>query len=60
MSNLDARAMPFGKYKGQRIDAIADDDPGYLRWALECDMGRWPDLYDYIREALRRRGELNE
>ena len=60
MSSLDARVMPFGKYKGERVDAVADDDPGYLRWALNELDDRWPGLYDYIREALRRRGELNE
>ena len=60
MSSLDARVMPFGKHEGKRIDAVAEDDPSYLRWYLECDRDRWPELCDYIREELRRRGELNE
>ena len=61
MNSLDARVMPFGKHKGERVDAVAEDDPGYLRWAMEgVDMDRWPGLYSYIREALARRGELNE
>ena len=61
MSSLDARVMPFGKHKGERVDAVADADPSYLRWALEAMY--WdccPGLYEYVREALRRRGELNE
>ena len=53
--------MPFGKYKGERVDTVAADNPDWLRWALrDVDMGRWPGLYGYIREVLRRRGELNE
>ena len=64
MSSLDARVMPFGKYKGGRIDRIADADPAYLRWVLDVivdlDSRGGPGLYDYVREALARRGELNE
>ena len=61
MSSMDARVMPFGKYKGERVDTVAADNPDWLRWALrDVDMGRWPGLYGYIREVLRRRGELNE
>ena len=58
---MDARAMPFGKHKGSRVDDLATDEPDYLRWVLEeVDMDRWPGLHDYIREALHRRGELDE
>ena len=58
MRSLDARVMPFGKHKGERVD---DVDTDYLRWAMEeVDMDRWPGLYGCIREALRRCGELNE
>ena len=62
MSSLDAKEMPFGKYKGKRVDTVADDDPGYLRWLLDMDdidLHRC-GVHDYIREALRRRGELHE
>ena len=60
MSSLDARVLPFGKHKGERVDTVAEVDPAWLRWALEeVDMDRWPGLFDYIREALRRQGELN-
>ena len=60
---MDARVMPFGKHKGERVDDLATDEPDYLRWALEEVLnieGRWPGLYKQVREALRRAGELNE
>ena len=62
MSSLDAKVMPFGKYKGKRIDAIAAGDPGWLRWLLEMSVyiNLPVELYGYIREALRRRGQLSE
>ena len=66
MSSLDARVMPFGKHEGERIDTVAEIDPGWLRWVLkDATLGfgaieYYPGLHDYIREALRRRGELNE
>ena len=53
----ETKVMPFGKHKGERVDAVADDDWRYLHRALdEVDMDRWPGLHDYIWEALRRRG----
>lgn len=27
--------MPFGKYKGQLLVDILEENPGYLRWAVE-------------------------
>ena len=61
MSSLDATVMPFGEHKGERVDSIVAFDPSYLRWVLEdIDLSHWPGLHDYIREALRRRGELSE
>ena len=56
---MDARVMPFGKHKGERVDDLATDEPDYLRWALEEVLnieGRWPGLYKQVREALRRAG----
>ena len=56
-----SRLMPFGKHKGQTIGSTAEEDPGYLRWAMEnVDMDRWPGLFAAIREELARKGELNE
>ena len=61
MGRLDARVMPFGEHKGERVDSIVAFDPSYLRWVLEdIDLSHWPGLYTHIREALARRGELNE
>ena len=58
---MDAKLMPFGKHKGERIDNLAHEDPGYLNWALEeVDMDRWPGLYQQVREALIRAGTLEE
>lgn len=57
--------LPFGKkqgYLGKTLTAVAREDPSFLRWALESidDMDeRWPGLYQEIREALARQGELN-
>lgn len=28
--------MPWGKYKGELIGTVCEDDPGYLVWALEA------------------------
>ncbi len=25
----------FGKYKGQQVEDVVDDDPSYIRWLLE-------------------------
>ena len=61
MSSLDARVMPFGKYKGDRVDSVAIEDPGYLGWAmLEVDMDRWPGLFEHIYDALGRVGESTD
>jgi len=39
--------MPFGKYKGQTMDDIADNDPAYIVWlAEETDTVICNKLYD--------------
>jgi len=40
--------MPFGKYKGQHLEDIANEDPGYLQWVE----GNVDDLDDDLREAI--------
>jgi len=42
--------LPFGKYRGQSVAAIARKDPRYLRWVLE----NVRDLRPPLRQALRR------
>ena len=51
--------------EGDREYRIADDDPAYLRWVMDAIIDldsrqEKPGMYDYVREALARRGELNE
>lgn len=46
----DESPMPFGKHKGERLEAVPD---GYLRWFLSqnwCD--EWPDLVEYANQCL--------
>ncbi|MBN2896975.1 MAG: 3'-5' exonuclease [Campylobacterales bacterium] len=47
----------FGKYKGERIEAIALQEPGYLHWMLEnardLDEDLRYSLERYVRENLR-------
>ena len=40
--------LPFGKYKGKRLDKIVFDDPGYLGWCLLNDV-KW------VQDNLRRK-----
>jgi hypothetical protein len=32
--------LPFGKYKGKRLDRVVFDDPAYIGWCL-CSEVRW-------------------
>jgi exodeoxyribonuclease X len=43
--------FPFGKYRGQSIDEIAQHDAGYLRWALE----NMEKLSERMKKAIRKR-----
>jgi len=38
------RSMPFGKYRGQPVAEVAQNDPGYLRWMLNNIKTLTPDL----------------
>ena len=35
--------MPFGKYKGQMIEDLLEDDPEYMKWAAEYTDIRFTD-----------------
>lgn len=48
--------MPFGKHKGKRLRTIADEDIGYLRWALRAGAVRSYDLRQAIEEIFDRVG----
>ncbi len=57
----DKVTMPFGKHKGETVDAVAADDPSYLRWLVDkLKFDRYPGLIENIREVLARQGELND
>ena len=46
--------MPFGKYKGQSLDEICAEDPGYLHWAAKnLDDG-------YVTEKIKEYLEEND
>lgn len=48
--------LTFGKHRGRSVDAVADDEPSYLRWVLEnVDLGNEDAMI--IRTHLKRRGE---
>jgi uncharacterized protein (DUF3820 family) len=50
---MDAAVMPWGKHKGERIDALPD---GYVKWLLEnCDNLN-DKLYQQLRETAIRNG----
>lgn len=43
-------SLPFGKYRGQKVDDVAKKDPGYCQWMLK----NIPDLKPDLRGALLR------
>ncbi len=49
--------LAFGKYKGQPVEDVLNDDPGYLLWLLENVESFTVDkaLEDDILRAVRRR-----
>jgi len=47
--------MMFGKYRGKKIEEIAQDDPGYLRWMLNNIKELTPDLRMTLKHYLESR-----
>ena len=47
--------MTFGKYKGQTIDTIAEQDPGYLLWCLREAVIRLPEGSQRVLEENLQR-----
>lgn len=44
--------MPFGKYRGELIGTIMEDDPAYMRWAVEnTDIRLDKIAMDYLVEC---------
>ncbi len=44
--------MPFGKYKGDTLSQIADDDPDYLQWLLDNADNLSSSIREKIESAL--------
>jgi exodeoxyribonuclease X len=46
------KKFKFGKYRGQEIDRIAQEDPGYLRWMLKSIDDLSPDMKHTLKYYL--------
>jgi exodeoxyribonuclease X len=46
------KTFKFGKYRGQPIDRIAQEDPGYLRWMLKSITDLSPDMKHTLKYYL--------
>lgn len=47
-------SLPFGKYRGQPVETIAERDPGYLRWMLNNVKDLNPDLRMTLKHYLEQ------
>ena len=55
--NMDS-FMPFGKYKGKAIGDIIEEDPCYIRWAVNnLNFNIDEECLDFLSEQLQRKGE---
>jgi len=46
--------LPFGKYKGKKLDAIAVFDVEYLQWATEQPFyKKFPDIHDKVATLIK-------
>lgn len=56
MYDLDDE-LSFGKYKGKTVEEVLEEDPHYLKWAMENVASFVVDnaLHDEIISACRRR-----
>lgn len=55
--NMDS-FMPFGKYKGKAIGDIIEEDPCYIRWAVNnLNFSINEECLDFLSEQLQRKGE---
>jgi hypothetical protein len=44
-------SMSFGKHRGELVEDVAIDDPGYLRWMID-EMDLPDEVYDTIENLL--------
>lgn len=54
-AGLDKPVFPFGKHKGEAVDDVCHEDPGYVRWFLE-NVEAGDELWRSVREAALRAG----
>ena len=58
MTATGSTIMPFGKYKGNLLEDIVDDDPDYVDWMLGQEwFQEYEDLYEYFETEMNRRKE---
>ncbi|MNO07720.1 Exodeoxyribonuclease 10 [compost metagenome] len=46
------KKFKFGKYRGQSIEQVALEDPGYLRWMLKSINDLSPDMKHTLKYYL--------
>lgn len=46
------KKFKFGKYRGQSIEQVALEDPGYLRWMLKSIDDLSPDMKHTLKYYL--------
>jgi hypothetical protein len=50
--------MPFGKFKGETISDLLDDEPEYIRWLIDkTDTVLHPDVVEAFNMAEKARGK---
>lgn len=49
--------MPFGKYQGKRIDELIEDDPKYIKWAIDnLNFSIDEECQEFLEEMLAMKG----
>jgi hypothetical protein len=49
--------MPFGKYRGRLVIEIIEDNPQYLKWAMEtCGLELTNEAYARYRQVMESQG----
>lgn len=46
----------FGKHKGEYVDDVAEEDPGYLRWIVEEVEDVSEEDWDVLNTRVDRKG----
>ena len=59
-SDCGKRVWNYKKHRGETLDFIVKEDPGYLRWMLENVTIKDNSLVEDITEVLLRNGENND